>query len=751
VNARTWLRSSDGRYTALAAVLAALLLAPALAQPTRLVYPSWSDFCDLTLIHWPKVALIRESLAQGQGWPLWSPYALSGQPLAANQLAMLFYPPALLLLVGPLAWSFSLFYALHLAWAGIGTYWLARGLGCRPGSSLLAATIFALSGKLVAHTAAGHASLIAAISWTPWAFAFLQRALARRSAPFAVLTGVALAAQVTTHSYALVYTAYGLILFAVLYVLLVPGNVGAKLRAALPLARHLAFVPTVAILLGAAQLLPLLEMARYSNRALSFTQATLFSTSPLQTLTGLLLPTPNVGHEWILYPGLVTVGLVAASWRARRERYVLIFAVLTSGGIFLAMGHYTPLYRLAYGLLPGLHWLRTPGRLWFFVTLGLAILAAYGFEQWQSLWRHASRRTIRLVLVASTFFVVALSLGVMLVLRQTGRGAWGPGVFGTLTGILLLWMIRRRPTRCVAWLALLLLVADLLSFDLTLVRFVPQAEVASQGRAAAEWLAAQPVPFRVYSPSYSLPQPAAFEAGLEQIDGVEPVHLSAYDRFMSRAGGYGDSSFGVTIPPFPEGTAIDQAYRDTVPDLGLLGLLNGRYLAAAFPLDLPGFTLRWQNGTTWIYENEMALPRAFAVYYTRPVADEQAWNLLDGVDPARVALVEGGHDLTSPGEPTPARIVSQSANREVVEIDLAAPALLVLSEIWYPGWQARDNGESVPILRTDGVLRGVYLDAGTHTVEFDYRPWTVWVGLAVSGCTALGLLIWALARWWRRA
>ena len=91
---------------AIVVFLPSLLLLPALFWPSRLVYPSWSDFCDLTLIHWPKIQLIRESLAQGNGWPLWSSYGLSGQPLAANQLAMLFYPPILLLLLKPTSWAF---------------------------------------------------------------------------------------------------------------------------------------------------------------------------------------------------------------------------------------------------------------------------------------------------------------------------------------------------------------------------------------------------------------------------------------------------------------------------------------------------------------------------------------------------------------------------------------------------------------------------------------------------------------------
>lgn len=764
-----WLRSRDVRYGLVVIGLVVLFLLPALVQPSRLVYPSWTNYSDLTLIHWPKVTLVRESLAAGEGWPWWAPNQLSGQPLAANQLAMLFYPPALILLAGPLPLAFTLFYTVHLAWAGLGTYWLARSLDRRPEAALLAAACVALGGKLAAHAADGHVSLVAAVTWTPWALACLHRALTRRSLGYALGAGVALAAQAATHTYALVYTAYGLSVYVAVFVLLASNNWPDRLRTAVDHLPRLIAIPVVAALLGAAQLLPLWEMAPYSNRSLSLTEATLFSLSPLQTLTGLLFPTGNVGHEWIIYPGLLPVGLAAAALaqgRAslRRAWPAVALAALVLAGVVLALGSSTPAYGLAYRLLPGLRWMRTPARLWFFVTLSLAILAAYGLETWATLWRRPRQQRIaRLMVVAAMAAGAILSLGAVVAWRQFGRGAWGLGVFGLVSGGLLLWAGRRRqPASAFAWLTLLVIVADLVSFDWTIARLVPLSQAAAAGREPAEWLAAQPSqsgPFRVYSPNYSLPQPAATLASLEQIDGVEPVHLATYDRFMEVAGGYGHTEFAVSIPPMPGGVPITGEQEGSVatPDLGLLGALNGRYLASAFALDLPGLALRTRQAETWIYENERALPRALVVHRTAP-ADPQAeideqLTRLQAMDLAREALVDNGPVLDGSEAPSPARVTHQAANRIVVETNLAAPGLLVLSEIWYPGWQARDNGRPVSIVRTDAILRGVYLDAGQHRVEFSYRPWTVYAGVSVSLVTTAGLLAyaaWACLRQRRR-
>ncbi len=77
-----------------------------------------------------------------------------------------------------------------------------------------------------------------------------------------------------------------------------------------------------------------------------------------------------------------------------REWPAVALTVLIVAGVILALGSYTPFYRLAYTLLPGLRWMRTPARLWFFITLGLAVLAAYGVEAWGEVWRLPRQRRL---------------------------------------------------------------------------------------------------------------------------------------------------------------------------------------------------------------------------------------------------------------------------------------------------------------------------------------------------------------------
>jgi hypothetical protein len=86
-------------------------------------------------------------------------------------------------------------------------------------------------------------------------------------------------------------------------------------------------------------------------------------------------------------------------------------------------------------------------------------------------------------------------------------------------------------------------------------------------------------------------------------------------------------------------------------------------------------------------------------------------------------------------------IVSDEPEHVVVETLVASAALLVLTDTFYPGWTATVDGVSSPILRADHAFRAVALEAGTHRVEFDYRPRSVRLGFALSALAAVLCLV----------
>lgn len=63
---------------------------------------------------------------------------------------------------------------------------------------------------------------------------------------------------------------------------------------------------------------------------------------------------------------------------------------------------------------------------------------------------------------------------------------------------------------------------------------------------------------------------------------------------------------------------------------------------------------------------------------------------------------------------------------------LGSPGLVVVSEVDYPGWRAQIDGTDTPIYTVDGILKGVVVPAGEHTVEFLFVPRLFRLGWCVS-------------------
>jgi uncharacterized membrane protein YfhO len=63
---------------------------------------------------------------------------------------------------------------------------------------------------------------------------------------------------------------------------------------------------------------------------------------------------------------------------------------------------------------------------------------------------------------------------------------------------------------------------------------------------------------------------------------------------------------------------------------------------------------------------------------------------------------------------------------------MKSPGLLILSDVYYPGWIVYVDGEQKQILRTDYIFRGVLCDTGEHEITFKYNPRSVRLGIILS-------------------
>jgi hypothetical protein len=170
------------------------------------------------------------------------------------------------------------------------------------------------------------------------------------------------------------------------------------------------------------------------------------------------------------------------------------------------------------------------------------------------------------------------------------------------------------------------------------------------------------------------------------------------------------------------------------------------------PAPDPGQFKQVYAGEVSIWENTHAAPRAFLVGRVERAdssAEAIARMQAPDFDPLQMAIVEGGANLPAAAEAATAGragITLYTQQRVEVAIEAAQPALLVLTDSYYPGWTAHLDGAETPILPADVAFRGVPVPPGAHQVTFEYVPASFWIGVtvAVAALALLGLALWRL-------
>ncbi len=498
--------------------------------------------------------------------------------------------------------------------------------------------------------------------------------------------------------------------------------------------------------------------------------------------------------------------------------------------------------------LPGFRQFRFPGKLFTFVSLALAALAAVGWDQC------SASRARRTILSVCLLIVVSLCILAGVVFeRQPILAAFGSSghasLFGPLDaakgyeaivrslvhcsivlglGLVLLVQAPARP-RLAGAAAVILMTLDLAAANSRCVVTVDQSLFEGQSavlRAIEEAERDKPAsgPFRVHrTPGWdplvwqmarSADRDREFLAwdrdtirprfginfGIEYTHAIGFAELDEYERYFI---GF---SPAVTNPGIAKILSIEVGKQVLYLPRRAYDMWNTRYFVVPFNSNgwndptraSAGFLFasesicpengrfdgpdgkqeskKWlENNDFWVLRNAQEFPRSWVVHKARRAkpsdgrspqsrlesmreilyAEDPLWYQpgLRVFNPRHVAWLNRT-DLSAilpklsgqlPAESESVKVSYPSPQRAVLEVTLESSGLVILSDVYYPGWQLTIDGQPAPIYRVNVVMRGALVSAGRHRLVYTFVPRSFQVGLmgSIAGMAAwlsLGLV-----------
>ena len=743
---------------------------------------------DAKALFQAQLQFLARALHSGQS-PAWNPHTFVGIPQIADPQSFIFSPGLLLaaLTSSPSFWLLDVYVFLLLGFGAVAILMLFRDRGWHPGGAAVAAICFAFGGS--ASWRLQHISQIRSYVFFAVALWLLLRARDRESVAWAVAAGIAAGLMLAGPNQVALLACYLVVLVLITDWLTSPEPRRAFRASLVPM---LTSGVVAALVAGLPLFLTYIFLSDSNRPTIDFAEAARGSLHPASFLT-LLVPdlygvrdaalgywgpyseawdpseltlSPNMSQ---LYIGALPALLILQAALTRGvlwRREIRGFTLAAAAALIYAVGVATPLFRLAYDVLPGVALFRRPADATFLIGAFLAILAGYlvnvrlnsGSEEMAPVGRRA---------LAVTFVLTLVGVIVAVCYRRLGQAA-GP----LLSAIVLLVaadMLLRLPRarlriagRLAAFIPALMVGVDLAANNgpsESTGKAVDRATEALKPDTHNETIAFLAKHLRRQSGSAWRDrvemagvgfdwQNAAEAHGFDQTLGYNPLRTA----LVTRALGAGDYIAGPEQRAF---SPLFPSYKCRLADL--LGL---RFIATPVPIsrldrhigehDL-NFLARTPDA--FLYENPRALPRVIFAEQAMPADFDRI--LADGrwpeFNPRRTVLLDAKSlpGLTAHRIPTLIAAASRTAalaagprtnrsdlwdsdasavilryenTRVDVAVDATQPGYLVLSDVWHPWWSATVDGRMTPILRANVMFRAVAVPAGRHRVRFEFHP-----------------------------
>lgn len=149
-----------------------------------------------------------------------------------------------------------------------------------------------------------------------------------------------------------------------------------------------------------------------------------------------------------------------------------------------------------------------------------------------------------------------------------------------------------------------------------------------------------------------------------------------------------------------------------------------------------------------IYENLNAKELFYTPRQVAPISEEERTQLYtqtenyDILNTSYLTDVDKAHDFSQ--VQTEVRDIELHNNCATAEVIADGDCFLNFSQTYYPGWKAYVDGQETEVYMVNGIIQGIFVPEGTHTVEFRFVPTIFYIGLAVSGLTIVACVSYSI-------
>lgn len=678
----------------------------------------------------PWRAAVRAVAAAGD-WPLINPFMLCGDILLATVMPAVFHPATWLGFLLPLATAWTLASALMYFTTALCAFLFLRDLGLSERIAFFGASAWMLSSHTVLLDGRPNSFVFACF---PLLLLGVRRLAARGRGGFGATTLALVLMLLAGHPESVLFGVAGAGVFFLFELVAARSRIAAIGRSVL--------AGLFALALCAVALLPFFEASEqtlqgrhrrdwYAHQPKSIPLADAVSGTlgvVLPKAYGDEFPSPRMPgafpYATLAYLGGLPLGLAMIGVFSRRRESL---ALLAAGLLALAVANGYPIIADIVCGLP-LFNISIQNYLIGVTAFSVAALAALGLDA--VIARRAAAPAVWLCLLGAAIVAFALRWRVRFPEGGNDRRAFDESVFLLIEPLVLFALATlffRGSPQLATLAAALLLIARLAekpelayAFDRRLF-FPPVPELQSLPR--------DPEPYRVTGVGYSLVPNISALYGLEDPRGYQALN------------------FGRLFSTYPLWSVQQPMWFNRIDDLTrpFLSMLNVRYAIADPPADPPeGWRLHARGRHAAVFENTRALPRAFAPRRVRFVRDGSTTvdQMAACRDFGELSWIEDPSRPPGEFENPPARVTTTRRGSGLdVRVISAAPVWVVVSQTAWTGWEARLEGDLLPLRFANHAFLGFPVPPGDHRVRLDYRPPAFRRGAAVSAAALLILAV----------